>query len=107
MIIKHSDLINTLIVCVGGFGFIAGLLRYVVDDWREKRKEKPIEFSTFEALWEAFSGGATAIGVFWILQGYEVNALAACGISFMAAYLGVRTLTYYLKKFIDNRLGKV
>lgn len=37
--IKHSDLINTLIVCVGGFGFIAGLLRYV-DDWREKRKEK-------------------------------------------------------------------
>lgn len=59
MIIKHSDLINTLIVCVGGFGFIAGLLRYV-DDWREKRKEKPIEFSTFEVLWEAFSGGATA-----------------------------------------------
>ena len=51
--------------------------------------------------------GATAIGVFWILQGYEVNALAACGISFMAAYLGVRTLTYYFKKFIDNRLGKV
>lgn len=37
--IKHSDLINTLIVCVGGFGFIAGLLRYV-DDWREKTKRK-------------------------------------------------------------------
>lgn len=67
--IKHTDLINTLIACVGGLGLIAGLLRYV-DDWREKRKEKPIEFSALEAIWEALSGGVTAIGVFWILEGY-------------------------------------
>ncbi len=33
---KHTELINTLIGCVGGLGLIAGLLRYV-DDWREKR----------------------------------------------------------------------
>lgn len=43
MIIKHSDLINTLIVCVGGFGFIAGLLRYV-DDWRENEKKNLLSF---------------------------------------------------------------
>lgn len=50
--IKHTDLLNTLIACVGGLGLIAGLLRYV-DDWREKRKERPIEFSVLEAMWEA------------------------------------------------------
>ena len=82
--IKHTDLINTLIACVGGLGLIAGLLRYV-DDWREKRKERPIEF--------------------WILEGYGVNELAAVGISFMAAYLGVRIIAYYIKKFLDSRLG--
>ena len=102
--IKHTDLINTLIACVGGLGLIAGLLRYV-DDWREKRKERPIEFSVLEAIWEALSGGVTAIGVFWILEGYGVNELAAVGLSFMAAYLGVRIVAYYIKKFLDNRLG--
>lgn len=103
--IKHTDLINTLIGCVGGLGLIAGLLRYV-DDWREKRKEKPIEFSVLEAMWEAFSGCVTAIGVFWVLQGYGVNELAAVGLSFMSAYLGVRIIAYYVKKFLDRRLGE-
>ncbi len=102
--IKHTDLLNTLIACVGGLGLIAGLLRYV-DDWREKRKEKLIEFSVLEAMWEALSGGVTAIGVFWILEGYGVNELAAVGISFMAAYLGVRIIAHYIKRFLDNRLG--
>ena len=103
--IKHTDLINTLIACVGGLGLIAGLLRYV-DDWREKRKERPIEFSILEALWEALSGGVTAVGVFWILQGYGVNELAAVGLAFMAAYLGVRIIAFYFKKFLDKRLGE-
>ena len=102
--LKHTELINTLIGCVGGLGLIAGLLRYV-DDWREKRKEKPIEFSAFEAIWEALSGGVTAIGVFWILEGYGVNELAAVGISFMAAYLGVRIIAHYVKRFLDSKLG--
>ena len=102
--LKHTDLINPLIACVGGLGLIAGLLRYV-DDWREKRKERPIEFSVLEAIWEALSGGVTAIGVFWILEGYGVNELAAVGLSFMSAYLGVRIIAYYIKKFLDNRLG--
>ena len=101
--IKHTDLINTLIACVGGLGLIAGLLRYV-DDWREKRKEAPIEFSVLEALWEALSGGVTAIGVFWVLQGYGINELASVGLSFMAAYLGVRIIAYYVKKFLDKKL---
>lgn len=101
--LKHTELINTLIGCVGGLGLIAGLLRYV-DNWREQRKEKPIEFSAFEAIWEALSGGVTAIGVFWILEGYGVNELAAVGISFMAAYLGVRIIAYYVKKFLDSKL---
>lgn len=91
--LKHTELINTLIACVGGLGLIAGLLRYV-DDWREKRKERPIEFSAFEAIWEALSGGVTAIGVFWILEGYGVNELAAVGLSFMA----------YLSRRPDHRL---
>ena len=103
--IKHTDLLNTLIACVGGLGLIAGLLRYV-DDWREKRKEKPIEFSVLEALWEALSGGATAIGVFWILQGYGINELASVGLAFMAAYLGVRIIAFYIRKFLDQRLGE-
>ena len=103
--IKHTDLLNTLIACVGGLGLIAGLLRYV-DDWREKRKEKPIEFSFFEAIWEALSGGVTAIGVFWILQGYGVNELASVGLAFMAAYLGVRIIAFYIRKFLDQRLGE-
>lgn len=51
------------------------------------------------------SGGVTAIGVFWILEGYGVNELAAVGLSFMSAYLGVRIIAYYIKKFLDNRLG--
>lgn len=103
--LKHTDLLNTLIACVGGLGLIAGLLRYV-DDWREKRKEKPIEFSVLEAVWEALSGGITAVGVFWILQGYGVNELAAVGLSFMAAYLGVRIIAFYFRKFLDKRLGE-
>ena len=72
--IKHTDLINTLIACVGGLGLIAGLLRYV-DDWREKRKERPIEFSVLEAIWEALSGGVTAIGVFGFLKGTALMSL--------------------------------
>ena len=103
--LKDTELWNTLVVYVGGFGLIAGLLRYV-DDWREKRNERPIPFSIIEALWEGFSGGITAIGVFWVLQGYSVNPLVSVGISFMCAYLGVRVLVYYLRKFLDGRLGK-
>lgn len=72
----------------------------------EKNERSPaIEFSAFEAIWEALSGGVTAIGVFWILEGYGVNELAAVGLSFMAAYLGVRIIAYYIKKFLDTRLG--
>lgn len=102
--IKHTELVNTIVACVLGLGFIAGLLRYV-DDWREKRKDHPIEFSILDALWESLSGGITAIGVFWVLQGYGVNELAAVGLSFMAAYLGVRVIAYYCKKFLDKKLG--
>jgi hypothetical protein len=71
----------------------------------EKNARRDREFSAFEAIWEALSGGVTAIGVFWILEGYGVNELAAVGISFMAAYLGVRIIAYYIKKFLDSRLG--
>lgn len=102
--IKHTDLINTLVACVCGFGFIAGLLRYV-DDWREARKKEPLPFSITSALWEAFSGGVTSICVFWILQGYGVNELASVGLSFMSAYLGVKAIVYYIKRFFDNCLG--
>lgn len=102
---KPTELINTLVVFVGGFGLIAGMIRYV-DDWREKRKERPIEFSVMDALWESFSGGLTAIGVFWILQGYGINELVSVGVSFMAAYLGVRVIVYYVRKFLDRNLGE-
>ena len=85
MIIKHSDLINTLIVCVGGFGFIAGLLRYV-DDWREKRKEKPIEFSTFEVLWEAFSGGGVPLYIFIINHPYRYPHKYSCSCNHNYSY---------------------
>ena len=102
---KPTELINTLVAFVGGFGLIAGMLRYV-DDWREKRKERPIEFSVMDALWESFSGGLTAIGVFWILQGYGINELVSVGVSFMAAYLGVRVIVSYGRKFLDRNLGE-